>query len=207
MKAETINIGGTAIYVAVIDVSTLARNWWVVLLRGIAGILFGLATFFVSGISLTVLVLLFGAYAFVDGLLALASAIRRRGSTDRWWVLLLQGIAGIAVGIATAIWPDITALALVYLIAAWALVTGGLEIAAAIRLRKVITREWLLALAGIASVALGIVLILFPGPGALALVLWIGAYALVSGVLLTVLAFRLRAWLKSGSPQIAPSKA
>jgi len=179
MKAESINIE-RSVHVLVVDVAALARNWWVVLLRGILGILFGLAIFFAPGISLTVLVLLFGVFAFVDGVLALASAIRRRGSTDRWWVLVLQGIAGIAVGIATAIWPDITALALVYLIAAWALVTGGLEIAAAIRLRKVITREWLLALAGIASVALGIVLMLFPGPGALALVLWIGAYALVS---------------------------
>jgi uncharacterized membrane protein HdeD (DUF308 family) len=206
MKAESINIE-RSVHVLVVDVATLARNWWVVLLRGIAGILFGLATFFAPGISLTALVLLFGAFAFVDGLLALVSAIRRRGSTDRWWVLVLQGLAGIAVGIATAVWPDITALALVYLIAAWALVTGGLEIAAAIRLRKVITREWLLALAGIASVALGIVLILFPRPGALALVLWIGAYALVSGVLLTVLAFRLRSWLKSRTPQMAAGRA
>jgi uncharacterized membrane protein HdeD (DUF308 family) len=187
--------------IVVVDVATLARNWWVVLVRGIAGILFGLATFFAPDLSLTVLVLLFGAYALVDGILTLVSAIRRRSGTDRWWLLLLQGIAGIAVGVATAVWPEITALALVYLIAAWALVTGGLEIAAAIRLRKVITREWLLALAGIASVALGIVFILFPGPSALALVLWIGAFALVYGALLTVLAFRLRSWLKSAAPQ------
>jgi uncharacterized membrane protein HdeD (DUF308 family) len=122
-------------------------------------------------------------------------------------VLLLQGLAGIAVGIAAAVWPDITALALVYLIAAWALVTGGLDIAAAIRLRKVMTRERWLALAGIASAALGIILILFPGPGALALVLWIGAFALIYGVLLTVLAFRLRSWLKSAGPQMAAGMA
>lgn len=206
MKVESINIK-RSIQVVVVDVATLARNWWVVLLRGIAGIVFGLATFFAPDISLTVLVLLFGAYAFVDGLLTLVSAIRRRGRTDRWWVLLLQGLAGIAVGIAAAVWPDITALALVYLIAAWALVTGGLEIAAAIRLRKVMTREWWLALAGIASVALGIILILFPGPGALALVLWIGAFALIYGVLLTVLALRLRSWLKSAGPQMAAGMA
>jgi uncharacterized membrane protein HdeD (DUF308 family) len=206
MKAESINIE-RSVRVVLVDVAALARNWWVVLLRGLVGILFGLAVLFAPEISLTVLVLLFGAFAFVDGILALASAIRRRGSTDRWWVLVLQGLAGIAVGIATAIWPDITALALVYLIAAWALITGGLEIAAAIRLRKIITREWLLALAGIASVALGIVLILFPGPGALALVIWIGAFALVYGTLLTVLAFRLRSWFRARTPQIAAGSA
>ena len=134
------------------------------------------------------------------------SAIRRRGSSDRWWMVLLRGLAGVAVGVVTVIWPNITALALVYLIASWALVTGGLEIAAAIRLRKVISGEWLLILSGLAAVALGIVLVLFPEPGALALVLLIGVYALVSGVLLIVLAFRLRSWLKSGSPQLASSR-
>ena len=207
MKAETINIGGISIHVTVVDVGTLARNWWVVLLRGIAGILFGLATFFAPGISLAALVLVFGAFAFADGILAIITAIRRRGSSNRWWMMLLHGLVGVAVGVVTFIWPDITALVLVYLIAAWALVTGGLEIAAAIRLRKVISDEWLLILSGLAAVALGIVLVFFPEPGALALVLLIGAYALVSGVLLIALAFRLRSWLRSGSLQIAPSKA
>jgi uncharacterized membrane protein HdeD (DUF308 family) len=205
MKAESIKVA--SIHLAVIDIGTLARNWWVVLLRGIAGIFFGLATFFAPGISLAALVLLFGAFAFADGLLAIVSAIRRRGSSDRWWMVLLRGLAGVAVGVVTVIWPNITALALVYLIAAWALVTGGLEIAAAIRLRKVISGEWLLILSGLAAVALGIVLVLFPEPGALALVLLIGVYALVSGVLLIVLAFRLRSWLKSRSPQMAAAKA
>jgi uncharacterized membrane protein HdeD (DUF308 family) len=205
MKAESIKV--ESIHIAVIDIGTLARNWWVVLLRGIAGILFGLATFFAPGISLAALVLVFGAFAFADGILAIITAIRRRGSSNRWWMMLLHGLVGVAVGVVTFIWPDITALALVYLIAAWALVTGGLEIAAAIRLRKVISGEWLLILSGLAAVALGIVLVFFPEPGALALVLLIGAYALVSGVLLIALAFRLRSWLKSGSLQIAPSKA
>ena len=203
MKVETIRVGGGSIHIAVVDVDTLVRNWWVVLLRGVAGIIFGLATFFAPGISLVALVLVFGAYAFADGILAIISAIRRRGESDRWWVLLLEGLAGVAAGVITLFWPGITALALLYVIAAWALVTGGLEIAAAIRLRKVITGEWLLVLAGIASIALGILLVLFPGPGALALVFWIGAYALVSGVLFIVLAFRLRSWGKSRSPQVA----
>jgi uncharacterized membrane protein HdeD (DUF308 family) len=197
MKVETIRAGGSSIHIAVVDVDTLVRNWWVVLLRGVAGIIFGLVTFFAPGISLVALVLVFGAYAFADGILAIISAIRRRGESDRWWVLLLEGLAGVGAGVITLLWPGITALALLYVIAAWALVTGGLEIAAAIRLRKVITGEWLLVLAAIASIALGILLVLFPGPGALALVLWIGAYALVSGVLFIALGFRLRSWGKS----------
>ena len=197
MKVETIRAGGSSIHIAVVDVDTLVRNWWVVLLRGVAGTIFGLVTFFAPGISLVALVLVFGAYAFADGILAIISAIRRRGESDRWWVLLLEGLAGVGAGVITLLWPGITALALLYVIAAWALVTGGLEIAAAIRLRKVITGEWLLVLAAIASIALGILLVLFPGPGALALVLWIGAYALVSGVLFIALGFRLRSWGKS----------
>lgn len=188
MKNEARRIG-----VPVIDVDTLTRNWWVVLLRGIAGVSFGVATMFAPEISLLVLVLMFGAYALGDGILALVTAMRRAGD-DRWWVLLLQGLAGIGAGVATLLWPGITALVLLYLIAGWALVTGGFELAAAIRLRKVIEREWLLALSGIASIVLGVVLMLAPGPGALALVLWIGACALVSGTLLMVLAFRLRSY-------------
>lgn len=179
--------------VPVIDITTLTRNWWVVLLRGIAGIVFGVATMFAPGISLLVLVLMFGGYALADGILAIVSAIRG-GGDDRWWVLLLQGLAGIGAGVVTLLWPGITALALLYVIAAWVLVTGGFEVAAAIRLRKVINHEWLLALSGIASIALGVLLMMAPGPGALALVLWIGACALVSGTLLMVLAFRLRSF-------------
>jgi uncharacterized membrane protein HdeD (DUF308 family) len=187
---------GRAVIIPVIDVDALARNWWVVLLRGLAGILFGVLTFVWPELSFAALVLLFGAYAFADGVLALITAVRQRGN-DRWWLLVLHGVLGMAIGIATVLWPGITALALLYLIAAWALVTGVLEIAAAIRLRKVITGEWLLALAGIASVALGILLVLFPGPGAFALVIWIGAYALVAGVLLVMLAIRLRSWARA----------
>ena len=112
MKAESIKL--ESIHIAVIDIGTLARNWWVVLLRGIAGVLFGLATFFAPGISLAALVLLFGAFAFADGLLAIVSAIRRRGTSDRGWMVLLRGLAGVAVGVVTVIWPNITALALVY---------------------------------------------------------------------------------------------
>lgn len=190
-----------------VDVDTLTRNWWAVLLRGVAGILFGIFAVLVPGISLAALVLVFGAYAFADGVLNVVSAIRRRGASDRWWVLLLEGVVGIGIGVATFIWPGITALALLYLIAAWALVTGAFEIAAAIRLRKVITGEWLLVLSGIASIALAVLLMLFPGPGALVVVLWIGAYAFVSGALLIALGLRLRSWGRSRSPQEARGAA
>ncbi|MBX6331412.1 MAG: DUF308 domain-containing protein, partial [Gemmatimonadaceae bacterium] len=183
-----------------------ARNWWVVALRGVAGVLFGIFTFFAPGISIAALVLLFGAYALVDGVLAIASAFRRRG-IGRWWVLLLEGVVDVAAAVVTFVWPAITALALLYVIAVWALLTGILEIAAAIRLRRVITGEWLLVLSGVLSLVLGVLLIAFPSAGAVAVVVWIGAYALVFGLLLIVLGFRLRAWARGGSPRAAPGAA
>jgi len=192
--------------VPVIDLDSLTRNWWAVALRGLAGILFGIITFVLPGISLAALVLLFGAYAFADGVLSIVSAVRRRGA-DRWWLLLLQGIVGIGAGVVTLLLPGITAIALLFVIAAWALVGGALQVAAAIRLRKVITGEWLLALSGVLSIALGVLLVLFPGPGALALVIWIGAYAFVFGFLLLVLGFKLRGLRSPRSHQPAHSVA
>jgi len=192
------------------DVDTMAENWWAVVLRGVIGVLFGVVTFVAPGISLAALVLLFGAYAFVDGVFAIVSAIHRRDARDNWWVLLLEGIAGVAAGVFTLLWPGLTALTLLYVIGAWALVTGVFEIAAAIRLRRSITGEWLFVLSGLASIGLGVLLFLYPGPGALALVLWIGAYALVSGVLMIALGFRLRAWGRDHRPrgqQAAPAHA
>jgi len=183
--------------VPVIDLDGLSRNWWAVALRGLAGILFGIITFAAPAISLAGLVLLFGAYAFADGVLAIVSAVRRQGP-DKWWVLLIEGVLGIAAGVLTWLWPGMTALVLLYVIAGWALATGVLEIAAAIRLRKVITGEWLLALTGVLSILLGVFLALAPGPGALVLVIWIGAYALVFGALLLALGFRLKGL---GSPR------
>ena len=180
----------------------LARNWWVVALRGVLGILFGLIALVWPGITLLALVALFGAYALVDGIFAAVAAFRAGRSQFRWW-LVLEGIAGIGTGIATVFWPQITALVLLVLVAAWAIVTGVLEIVAAIRLRKVITGEWVLALTGVLSVGLGMLLLLFPGPGALSLVWLIGAYALAFGILLLVLAFRLRSWGRRAAPGAA----
>lgn len=178
--------------IPIVDADVLSRNWWVVLLRGVAGVLFGMVTLVAPTLSFGVLVLGFGAYALADGILAILSAIRRRGSSDHWWVVLLEGFASVAVGVLTIVVPGLTALTLLYLYAAWALVTGVLEIMAAIRLRKVITGEWLLVLTGVASVAFAVLLVLFPGIAVITLMLWLGAYVLIFGALLIALAFRLR---------------
>ena len=179
-----------------VGAETLGRNWWAILIRGLAAIIFGLWTLFAPGISLVALVLLFGAYAFADGIFAIVTVVRQRRREDRWGMLLLRGGLGIIAGVATLLWPGITALSLLLLIAAWAITTGALEIATAITLRKQISGEWLMVLAGIASVGFGILLLVFPGAGALAVVLWIGAYALVFGVILVALAFRVRSWAR-----------
>lgn len=193
--------------IAIVDVDTLAHNWWAVMLRGVAGILFGGITVLAPHISLAVLVLVFGAYAFADGIFAIASAIQRRGDGGHWWLMPLVGLVGIAAGVLTLLWPGITAIVLLYLIAAWALVVGVLEIATAISLRKAITGEWLLVLSGIAAIIFAVLLAAFPGAGALAVVLWIGAYALVTGVMLFILGLRLRSWGRSHPPHTAASAA
>ncbi len=193
--------------VPIIDVDTLSRNWWLVVLRGVLGIAFGIITFVAPAISLAALVLLFGAYAFADGVFAIASAVRQRATTDRWWMLLLEGLVSIGAGLVTLFLPGITALVLLYIIAGWAVATGILELVAAVRLRKEIKHEWLLALSGIASVAFGVLIALFPGAGALALVIWIGAYAFVFGALLVGLGFRLRGLGRSRTAREVPGMA
>jgi uncharacterized membrane protein HdeD (DUF308 family) len=184
---------------------TLTRNWWVLALRGAAALLFGLLALIWPGITLFALVILFGAYALVDGLFSLGAAIfggRTGDRTDgrsRGW-LVVEGIAGLVIGIVTFVWPGITTLVLLALIAAWALVTGVLEIVAAIRLRKEIRGEWLLALGGVLSILFGILLLVWPATGAVALVVLIGAYAVVFGAVLIGLAFRLRRLQSGQSP-------
>jgi uncharacterized membrane protein HdeD (DUF308 family) len=173
-------------------IADLSRNWWLVALRGVLAILFALLAFFWPAKTLAVLVLLFGAYVLVDGVFALGATFSAIRHNARWWPLLLEALLGIGIGLATFVWPGITALALIYLIAAWAIVTGIFEVIAAIQLRRSIEGEWMLILAGVLSVVFGLLLIVFPGSGALA-VLWLfAAYALVFGVVLLVLAFRLR---------------
>jgi uncharacterized membrane protein HdeD (DUF308 family) len=179
----------------------IARHWWIFLIRGIAGILFGILTLISPGSSLFALVILFGVYALVDGVFALAiTAFGPR--PHRWGALIFHGIIGIAAGIIALAWPGISALALLMVIAAWAVVTGVAAVAAAVRLRKQIQNEWLLGLTGVLSIIFGVLLFLFPGPGALAVVLWIGAWALVTGGFMLALAFRLRSWGRHPSPSV-----
>ena len=182
----------------------LTRNWGLLLLRGLAALAFGLFTLFYPGISLAALVVVFGAFAFADGVFAVISAIANRRGEPHWVALLLSGIAGIAIGVITFLSPGITAIALLAFIAAWAIITGVGEIAAAIRLRRTISNEWLLGLAGILSVLFGVLLIAMPGVGALAVVLWIGAYATVMGIIWLVLAVRLRRWGRLHGIGVAP---
>jgi uncharacterized membrane protein HdeD (DUF308 family) len=167
----------------------LARHWWALALRGVFAVLFGLLTFLIPGITLLTLVLLFGAYAILDGIFDIVSAVRAPG---RHWPLVLEGVVGIIIGILTFIWPGITTMVLLYLIAFWAIFTGILEIVAGIRLREVIANEWLLILMGVLSVLFGFLILIFPGAGALAIIIWIGAYALLFGIMLIALAFLLR---------------
>jgi uncharacterized membrane protein HdeD (DUF308 family) len=167
----------------------VARHWWAFALRGLAAIIFGVLAFVVPFITLGALVLLWGAYALVDGLFSLVAFFRTRH--DHRWGLLLEGITGIAAGILAFVWTDITALVLLFLIAAWALITGVLEVIAAVRLRKVIANEWWLILSGILSILFAVVLIVSPGTGALALIWVIGAYAIIFGVMMLALALRL----------------
>jgi uncharacterized membrane protein HdeD (DUF308 family) len=173
-------------------VATLARYWWVLLIRGVAALLFGIAAFVWPGITVEVLVLLVGAYLLVDGIFSAIAAFGDRARNERWWVALLEGLVGILAGILVFVWPGLTALLMLYLIAAWAIITGILEIVAALRLRQEIQGEFFLILGGIASVIFGILAILFPGGGAVAVVWMIAIYAIVFGVLLTLLSFRVR---------------
>lgn len=172
-------------------------SWWALVLRGLVAIAFGVLAFVWPQITLTALVFLWGAYALVDGAFAIAAGVKSHGDNKRWWVLLLEGILGVAAGLVAFLVPGITALALLVLIAAWAMLTGGFEIAAAIQLRKHIKGEWLLALAGVASVLFALALLFNPAAGALALVWLIGAYSIVFGVLLIVLGVRLHNLVRS----------
>jgi uncharacterized membrane protein HdeD (DUF308 family) len=172
----------------------LARNWWSLVARGVLGILLGVVAFVWPGVTIGALVLLFGAYALIDGVVSLAGALRAAEAHERWGALLLEGIMGVLAAAATILWPAITTLVLVYIIAAWAIITGVAEIAAAIRLRRHVAGEWLLGLAGVVSVVFGLLIAAVPVAGALAIAFWFGAYAFIFGIVLLTLGFRLRRW-------------
>ncbi|MCW8127372.1 HdeD family acid-resistance protein [Microbulbifer halophilus] len=170
----------------------LSENWWLLLLRGVCALIFGLLALIWPGISLLALVILFGVYALLDGFLALVAAVLgRHKSTPLWW-LILAGLISVAAGVVTFAYPQVTALVLVIFIGAWALVRGLFEIVGAVRLRREIDNEWLLIAAGLLSVIFGIAILVNPGAGAVALVWLIGIYAILFGLPMIWLAFRLR---------------
>ena len=170
----------------------LARHWWVFLIRGLVAIAFGLVAFFYPGITLVTLVLLYGAYALVDGVFAVVAAVRgKEGVGPRWW-LALVGVLGIVAGLVTYLYPGLTTLVLLTVIGIWALLYGITEIIGAIRLRKEIDNEWLLMMHGALAVLFGLMVLFRPGAGALALIWLIASFAFASGVLMIALAFRLK---------------
>jgi uncharacterized membrane protein HdeD (DUF308 family) len=170
----------------------LADSWWAVGLRGILGILFGLICLLTPGIAVEVFVILFAAYMLVDGVFAMASGIKAARNGERWGLLILEGIVDLAAGLVAVLWPAITLIALIWIVAIWAIVSGVLMLGAAFTL-KLDHGRWWLALGGIASVIFGILLVIEPLIGAVVLTLWIGAYALVFGIFLLILAFQLHA--------------
>jgi uncharacterized membrane protein HdeD (DUF308 family) len=170
----------------------LARWWWTFLVRGLLAIAFGVLAFFAPGLGIAVLVGLFAAWALIDGVTSLATGIGGRNRDKSWWLEILEGVVSIIAGIIALVFPVLAAEVLVIIIAAWALVTGIFEIIAAIRLREQIKGEFWLGLAGLASILFGVILLVFPGVGALSLVWLIGSFALVFGVFLVILGWRLR---------------
>lgn len=172
--------------------SDISRNWWVLALRGTLAIVFGAAAFVWPGITFAALVLLFGAYAFVDGVLMLTYGLVAAGNNENGWPLALGGILGIATGVLTFVRPDVMALSLVYVIGAWAILTGLLQIVGAIRLRDIIDSEWLIGLSGALSIVFGALVLAQPGAGAQAMTYLFGFYAVLAGITEVVLAFRLR---------------
>jgi uncharacterized membrane protein HdeD (DUF308 family) len=169
----------------------LAKNWWLEVLRGVAAVIFGILAFVWPGLTLLTLVLFWGAYALVDGVLAIVAAIKGGNPMPRWW-LAIVGLAGIVAGVLTFLVPGITALVLLIFIAVWAIVLGVMEIYGAIRLRKEIEGEWLLILNGALSVLFGLILLWRPGVGALAVVWIIGAYAIILGIIYIAFGVKLR---------------
>ena len=180
--ATTQSIGGNLRHI-------VAGHWWILLVRGLAAMLFGVLAFVWPGLTLASLVLLYGAYCLVDGIIELTG-----GFGGGFWQALILGVVSIFAGIATFVYPGLTAMVLLFLIAAWAVVRGIFEIIVAIEYRKVIEGEWMLIGAGLLSIAFVVFLFLYPGAGALSVVWLLGIYAFVFGALLTALSFRVKSF-------------
>lgn len=174
-----------------LTLQTIGKNWWVLLIRGILAILFGILAFALPGATLLTLVLIYGIYALADGIAAIVVGARTRG-----WTFILMGALGIIVGILTFVYPGITAVVLLYLVAAWAIVRGIFEIAAAVVWRRVISNEWFLILGGVISIIFGAVMLADLAAGALAIIWLIGVWAVVFGIVLVILAFRVRGFAR-----------
>ncbi len=165
-------------------------HWWTFLLRGLAAIIFGLLALFLPGLTIAALVLLFGAFAFIEGLFAVVGALRGRHRDWPWH--LVDGLIGVAIGVVTAFWPGLTALGLLYAIAFWAILTGIVRLAIAIRLRDLAGHPWFLGIMGLVSIVVGVILVLAPVAGGLAIVWLIGLNAIFIGALFVGLGFRVR---------------
>jgi uncharacterized membrane protein HdeD (DUF308 family) len=175
----------------------IARNWWMLLIRGVAAVVFGIAVIVWPGLSLNVLVVVFAAYLFVDGIFAVVTAVSRR-DYGRWWLLALEGVIGILAGLAAFLFPGAAVLTFFYIVVFWAISTGVMEILNAIELRKQIDNEWMLILSGVVSILWGILMLAYPGAAILTLLWLFGIAAVVFGALMILLAFRVRN-LGSGS--------
>ncbi len=173
-------------------VRVMADNWWVPLLRGIAAILFGLMALIWPGLTVYALLIVFGAYAIFDGIMSIILGFQRKSDDDRWWSWALDGFLSIVIGLMALFWPEATALAFVIWMAAWAVVAGIFRIIAAIRLRAEIEGEWALGLSGLLMVIWGVLMAMIPAAGLLSIAWLIGLFALLIGVVMIVLAFRLR---------------
>ncbi|GLZ75466.1 hypothetical protein Afil01_02730 [Actinorhabdospora filicis] len=169
----------------------LSRNWWVLVLQGVLAIIFGIMAWVWPGATVLVLVILFGAYTLVDGVFAIAAAIRGTDMAGRGW-LAVMGVASVILGLIALFWPGITALALLFVIAAWAIVRGVITIIGAVQLRKEMTGEWVLILSGAVSVLFGLLLMIWPGSGVLAVIWLIGVYAVFLGVMSIILGFQVK---------------
>lgn len=177
----------------------MGRNWWVLVVRGIAAVILGVAVLVWPNIAISVLVLLWGAYAVVDGIFALVAAFQ--GRTTNRWITGLEGVVSIIAGVIAFFWPGITAMALLYVVGAWAILTGILELVAAIQLRKEISGEFWMGLSGVLSVVFGVLLFLFPGAGMLSVLWLLGVYEIAFGISTIILGFRLRGAAQDGKPQ------
>ena len=175
-------------------VTEMTSNWWALVLRGSVSILLGLVAFTMPGLTVTALVYIFGVYAFAEGVLAIMASIRGLKEHDRWGWMMIEGIVCIVAALVAFLMPGVGALALVWLIAGWAVLTGALEIAAAVKLRKVIEGEWMLMLAGVLAIVLGFFIASRPGAGVLLIATWLGIYAIFAGIVTIMLGFRIRRW-------------